>query len=31
VVLLRGRWQMRVDVLISDFEKRVLTLQIDVE
>jgi copper transport protein len=31
VVLLRGRWQMRVDVLISDFEKRVLTLQIDIE
>jgi copper transport protein len=31
VVLLRGRWQMRVDVLVSDFEKRVFTLQLDID
>jgi copper transport protein len=26
-----GRWEMRVDALVSDFEKRVFTLQLDID
>jgi copper transport protein len=31
VLPLAGRWQIRIDALVSDFEKRVFTLQLDIE
>ncbi|HEX2113096.1 MAG TPA: hypothetical protein VHM01_01715 [Alphaproteobacteria bacterium] len=31
VLPLAGRWRMRIDALVSDFEKRVFTLQLDIE